>query len=67
MSGSLREKILSEVAVAGLNTVIAKTQFKVLEVFTHITRKFVFRSFQIRHCVYPTYKSYKLILATEHS
>ena len=50
---SFGDRIFGKVMIVGLDAIIAKTKFKILENFTYITHKFELRSFEVRHSVIP--------------
>ena len=46
---SFGDRIFGQVMIVGLDAIIVKTKFKILEIFTHITHKLEFWSFEVRH------------------
>ena len=47
------DRIFAKVTIVGLDAIIIKTKFKILDIFTHITHKFELWSFEVCHCVIP--------------
>ena len=45
----LVRSFFGKVTIVGLDAIIFKTKFKILEIFTHITHKLELWSFEVRH------------------